>query len=277
MFRRLSGKFAVAIIVAVVTAGLGVAKTGALNTLGEAIGNTLNSGQTQRELGQAAQAGRGILSDGSHVLGDLAATLAGDESQASGTRGSDLGFDADQTEATLQGLIVRGDADGSSYNRESDFGEAWADIDGNGCDTRDDILARDLTDTTKDGDCTITSGTLADPYTGATIHFTRGRTTSSAVQIDHVVALKNAWQSGAQGLPAERRKELANDPLNLLAVDGPANNTKSDSDASEWLPDNAGFRCQYVERQVAVKAKYGLWVTEPEKTAMEDVLASCKK
>lgn len=120
------------------------------------------------------------------------------------------------------------------------------------------------------------TGKLADPYTGKTIDFKRGKKTSSAVQIDHVVALSDAWQTGAQDIDEQKRRELANDPENLVASDGPANMQKSDSDASEWLPGNTAYRCTYVARQVHVKAKYKLWVTPDEKRAMENVLNSCK-
>ncbi|MEV6669826.1 HNH endonuclease family protein [Streptomyces sp. NPDC051162] len=148
---------------------------------------------------------------------------------------------------------------------------------GNSCDTRNDILARDLTDKKfKDGSkCVIDAGTLADPYTGGKIHFERGRKTSSAVQIDHIVALSNAWQTGAQKLPQARREALANDPLNLVSADGPANMGKGDKDASAWLPANKKFQCAYVARQVAVKKAYGLWVTSEEGDAMRKVLNGC--
>jgi hypothetical protein len=119
------------------------------------------------------------------------------------------------------------------------------------------------------------SGTLNDPYTGSVVAFTRGETTSQAVQIDHVVALSNAWQTGAQTLTHEQRVAFANDPLELLAVDGEANQQKSDGDAATWLPANKTYRCQYVSRQIAIKAKYQLWVTAAEKEAMLRVLQEC--
>src|SRR5947199_120048 len=81
----------------------------------------------------------------------------------------------------------------------------------------------------------------------------RGQRTSAAVQIDHVVALSDAWQTGAQLLPALERARLANDPVELLAVDGPTNEAKGDGDAATWLPPNKPFRCAYVARQIAVK------------------------
>ena len=163
------------------------------------------------------------------------------------------------------------------------FGPAWTDdvsvADGhNGCDTRNDILRRDLTMVVlKPGTngCVVATGVLHDPYTGATIHFTRGVTSSEAVQIDHVVALGDAWQTGAQQLSLTVRTNLANDPLELLAVSGPANDQKGDSDAASWLPPNKGFRCSYVARQVAVKMRYRLWVTPAERAAIARVLATC--
>ena len=177
----------------------------------------------------------------------------------------------------LSQIPVKGRAPKTGYSRE-EFGPAWADVDHNGCDTRNDILARDLTDETfKPGtqDCVVASGTFADPYTGTTISFVRGNTTSTAVQIDHVVALSDAWQKGAQQLTAEERRQLANDPLNLFAADGPANGAKSDSDAATWLPPNTAFRCEYVARQTAVKAEYRLWMTQAEHDAIAAILGAC--
>lgn len=178
-------------------------------------------------------------------------------------------------EKDLASLPVRAQASKAGYSRDQ-FGPAWADVDGNGCDTRDDILARDLTKVARKADrCTVTSGILADPYTATTIRFTRGATTSSAVQIDHVVALGDAWVTGARGLSSDTREALANDPANLLAVDGPTNAAKGDSDASQWLPPNGAFHCAYVTTQVEVKKKYGLWVTRPERDAIATVLQDC--
>ncbi|MFC8303528.1 DUF1524 domain-containing protein [Specibacter sp. NPDC057265] len=179
--------------------------------------------------------------------------------------------------AALATLPIKGRAPKTGYSRE-EFGPAWADVDRNGCDTRNDILARDLAaETFKPGthDCIVLTGGLADPYTGTTIDFVRGPATSSAVQIDHVVALNDAWQKGAQQLSADQRMAFANDPLNLLAVDGPSNQQKGASDAATWLPANKSFRCEYVARQISVKATYSLWVTAGEHDAMEKVLADC--
>ncbi|WP_270241593.1 GmrSD restriction endonuclease domain-containing protein [Kocuria marina] len=179
--------------------------------------------------------------------------------------------------AALGDLPVKGRAPKTDYSRDQ-FGPRWADTDHNGCDTRNDILRRDLTGiAVKPGThgCNVSSGTLESPYTGETIDFVAGQATSSHVQIDHVVALSDAWQKGAQQLDAARRTELANDPLNLLAVDGPSNNTKSDADAATWLPPRTGERCEYVATQIAVKQRYELWVTDAEKNAMVRVLDTC--
>lgn len=179
--------------------------------------------------------------------------------------------------AVLDSIPVKGRAAKTGYRRD-EFGPAWSDTDHNGCDTRNDILARDLTNETfKPGtnNCVVATGTLADKYTGTTIDFVRGQDTSSAVQIDHVVALSDAWQKGAQQLSDGQRKELANDPLNLMAADGAANSAKGDKDAATWLPPNKTFRCEYVSKQVAVKAKYSLWVTQAEHNAIADILATC--
>jgi hypothetical protein len=148
----------------------------------------------------------------------------------------------------------------------------------NGCDTRNDILRRDLTAVqVKVGTngCLVLNGTLEDPYSARTIAFVRGTATSDDVQIDHVVALSDAWRSGAQLLTAEQRQDLANDPLNLLAVSGPLNQAKGDSDAASWLPPNVAFRCPYVITQIQVKTRYALWVGSAEHDAMARVLTAC--
>lgn len=177
-----------------------------------------------------------------------------------------------ETVQILDELSVKGRAPKTGYAREQ-FGRGWSKhLDG--CDTRNKILKRDLVDTTENEKCQILTGTLNDPYTNEQIEFSRN-INSSAVQIDHVVALSDAWQKGAQQISPEQRVELANDPLNLLAVDGPANQQKGDSDAASWLPENRAFRCQYVDRQIRVKQKYNLWVTGAEKAAMGRVLSRC--
>jgi len=169
----------------------------------------------------------------------------------------------------LETLPVKGRAPKTDYSR-SQFGSGWATV--SGCDTRNIILHRDLQNPVVDEKCIVTSGTLQDPYTGTTIEFTKG---SSDIQIDHVVAISNAWQTGAANLTRELRVQLANDPLELIAVQGDANQQKSDGDAATWLPSNKGFRCQYVARQIAIKQKYSLWVTSAEKQAILDVLSGC--
>jgi len=177
--------------------------------------------------------------------------------------------------ALLATLAVKGRAPKTGYDRTQSFGSAWLDVDHNGCDTRNDILARDLTAVVKSGSCRVLSGSLQGPYTGKTIAFSRGTATSSLVQIDHVVALSNAWQTGAQQLTQAQRVSLANDPLNLLAVDGRTNSSKGDGDSATWLPPQTSYRCAYVARQISVKATYGLWVTAAEQQSMTRVLVSC--
>ena len=191
------------------------------------------------------------------------------QSQQSGSN-SDSG---EVARNALAALPTKGRAPKTGYKR-SQFGDGWAKA--GGCDTRNVILRRDLANTVLgDDNCKVQAGALSDPYTGQRIAFKRGANSSGAVQIDHVVALSNAWQTGAQQLSSEQRISLANDPLELLAVDGPANQQKGDGDAATWLPSNKPFRCQYIARQIAVKKKYSLWVTPPERAAMERILASC--
>ncbi|SEQ27290.1 HNH endonuclease family protein [Arthrobacter sp. OV608] len=216
---------------------------------------------------------------GSLVGCDAAANALEDIDRAPGIGASSTVDPATAANALgqLNSIPVKGRAPKTGYTRD-EFGPAWADTDRNGCDTRNDILTRDLTDETfKPGtnNCVVMTGTLADKYTGTTITFTRGQDTSSDVQIDHIVALSDAWQKGAQQLNTDQRKELANDPLNLMAADGPTNSAKGDKDAATWLPPNKAFRCEYVARQTAVKAKYGLWVTQAEHDAIATILQGC--
>lgn len=148
----------------------------------------------------------------------------------------------------------------------------------NGCDTRNDVLRRDLTDVVLKPDsngCAVLTGTLNDPYSGAIVAFVRGRSTSSAVQVDHIVALGNAWVTGAQSLTTAQRVDLANDPLNLITTRRHVNAQKGDGDAATWLPPARSYRCTYVTRQIAVKARYRLWVTPAERDAIVRVLRTC--
>jgi hypothetical protein len=179
----------------------------------------------------------------------------------------------------LATLAVKGRAPKTGYAR-SEFGQTWADVDRNGCDTRNDILKRDLTEVLlkeKTRNCVVLSGILIDRYSGETINFVRGNITSMEVQIDHVVAMSNSWQTGAFKLTLAQRTALANDPMNLFAVKGRLNSQKGDGDAATWLPPLKKFRCAYVAQQIAVKAKYSLWVTAPEKEAMMRILTTCPK
>ena len=177
----------------------------------------------------------------------------------------------------LTSLEIKGRAPKTGYDRDQ-FGPQWADVDRNGCDTRNDVLRRDLRDArTKPGSngCVVMTGNLADPFSGTIITFVRGTDTSQEINVDHVVALSDAWQKGAQQLDLEQRTRFANDPLNLLAVQGTANQQKGDGDAATWLPANTDFRCDYVARQIAIKAEYELWMTQAEHDAIEDILRGC--
>lgn len=188
--------------------------------------------------------------------------------------------------AALAQLPVKGRAPKTGYARDQ-FGTAWTDANaamwgGNSLSTREDILSRDLAAIickTRSAQalppCVVQSGVLHDPYTGTTLNFVRGEKTSPLVPIDHVVALGDSWQTGAQQLSLAERVDLANDPLNLIATTQAPNSAKSDSDAASWLPPNKAFRCAYVARQVAVKLRYRLWVTGAEKDAINAVLSTC--
>jgi hypothetical protein len=177
----------------------------------------------------------------------------------------------------LESLSVKGRAPKTGYSREA-FGPRWADTDYNGCDTRNDMLRRDLVDIVlkpRTRGCVVLEGLLLDFYSGGEIPFIRGEGTSDDVQIDHVVSLSNAWQTGMFQRGPEERRIFANDPLNLLAVWGRLNEQKGDGDAATWLPPRKAYRCEFVARQIAVKAAYSLWLTPPEKQAMLRILRGC--
>ena len=175
----------------------------------------------------------------------------------------------------LEALATSSERPEVAYEREL-FGQRWADVDRNGCDTRNDVLRRDLTGVMVKpgtGGCKVLSGELVDPYSGAVIEFSSQD--PQAVQIDHAVSLADAWDSGAWAWDAGRREQFANDPDNLLAVDGPANQSKGDATAAEWLPTTSDGRCELVRRQVAVKIEWGLSVSDRERAAMRGVLEVC--
>ncbi|MFD4574183.1 HNH endonuclease family protein [Streptomyces sp. NPDC058417] len=206
---------------------------------------------------------------------DLAGPGSAGPAQSTGDTGGsgDSGGKGGPALSAARSLPVKGRAPRTDYDRDR-FGTPWADTDSNDCDTRDDILRRDLEDVRSTGGaCKVTYGVLeSDPYSGKDVTYRRGR---SQVDIDHVVALSDAWQKGAKYWDAGKRIALANDPLNLIAVDASTNRSKGDGDTATWLPPNKGYRCAYVAAQVAVKKKYELWVTDAEKAAMTKVLTAC--
>lgn len=209
--------------------------------------------------------------------------------QAEGSEGAANTADGVQSEAgeqtntdgnvraleVLAELPIKGRAPKTGYDRSEQFYKNWPTIDG--CNLRQRIIRRELGEQAQlaaDG-CTVVAGEFDEPYTGQHMVFKEKAEFSKKIQIDHIVALSDAWQKGAQQLSAERRYELATDPLNLVAAEASANQQKSDGDAATWLPKNKSFRCQYVARQVSVKYKYDLWVTQAEHDAIVRVLDTC--
>lgn len=180
--------------------------------------------------------------------------------------------DAPLATEILERLVVKGRAPKTGYARE-EFYNGWPTVDG--CSLRQRIIKREFGESAVLDGCNVIAGEYEEPYTGAYKTFVAKEEISKGIQIDHVVALSDAWQKGAQYLSSETRYEIATDPLNLLAVDAAANEKKSDGDAATWLPSNKKFRCQYVARQVSVKYKYMLWVTEAEKNAIAKILENC--
>lgn len=181
--------------------------------------------------------------------------------------------------AALDRLPVKGKAPATGYSR-AQFGPEWTDatarpMSRDGCDTRSNVVGRDSINATfKPGtrDCVVLTSTITDPYTGRTFTYHRG---DSSASVDHAVALKNAWLTGAQQLTLQERTELANDPANLVTVSSNINSAKGASDASSWLPPNKSHRCAYAARQIAIKTTYRLWVTKAEKDALDRVLTPC--
>jgi hypothetical protein len=168
--------------------------------------------------------------------------------------------------------------------RRAAFGDAWTDDNPapgghNGCDTRNDILDRDLVDKTyvsiKRCPHAVASGTLHDPYTNATVAFVRGNQVGASVQIDHIVPLALAWDLGARAWPDDVRLRFANDPANLLAVAGAPNQDKGDSEPARWMPPNGAFHCQYAVQFIAVLRGYGLPVDAPSAGVLRDAAATC--
>lgn len=204
-------------------------------------------------------------------------TLVENTGAEDGTSGTDVVLGESESKKlaveVLEELEVKGRAPKTGYKREQ-FYDGWPLVDG--CSLRQRIIRRELGESAVilDG-CNVVAGEYDEPYTGEHLVFSERAEISDRIQIDHVVALSDAWQKGAQGLTTEERYEFATDALNLLAVDGEANKKKSDGDAATWLPSNKKFRCQYVARQVSVKYKYSLWVTAAEKEAIARVLANC--
>ena len=177
--------------------------------------------------------------------------------------------------AVLEQLPVKGRTAKTGYTRE-EFYNSWPTIDG--CSLRQRIIRREMGSSaviSSTDNCSVISGEYTEPYTGSHLIFYQKSDFTKGIQIDHVVALSDAWQKGAQNLSKDQRYQLATDPLNLLAVDAKTNQSKSDGDAASWLPPNKAFRCQYVARQVSVKYKYALWVTAAEKAAIKAVLKTC--
>jgi hypothetical protein len=193
------------------------------------------------------------------------------------TRVPDGTLDVAGARTALAQLKVAAPARMDGYSRSCDnggkcvFGQPWFDADGDGCDQRSQVLARDLTDVVrKEGRCAVKSGTLHDPYTGATI------TTISKIQIDHVVPLAAMWRGGAASWSPDQRTAAANDLRNLLAVEGKTNQAKGDQTPDEWMPPNTAYVCPYARIYVTVKSVHALTVTSAEQAALERALATCR-
>jgi hypothetical protein len=261
-----------ALLIIAVIVGLLLTRGGQIAPPWQSGAGSGDNGGTGAGGGSGSGSGSGTSSGGGSGSGWVSRSGSG----ASSAGGANSGVASPADAVGLLGqLPIKGKAPYTGYSRTLQFGEAWDDTDHNGCNTRDDILARDLSGVSRSSTCKVLKGVLLDPYTGATVSFVRGISTSPDVQIDHVVALLDAWETGAQQLTFAQRLAFANDPRNLLAVGGEINQAKGSGDAATWLPPNRAYRCEYVARQITVKAAYGLWITSAEHEAMARVLSSC--
>lgn len=168
--------------------------------------------------------------------------------------------------------------------RRSAFGDSWDDNNDapgghNGCDTRNDILDRDLVDKTyvsiRRCPDAVATGVLHDPYTSTDVAFQRGARVGASVQIDHIVPLSYAWDMGAYDWPDQQRLRFANDPANLIAVQGHANQDKRDSPPADWMPPNTAFACQYAIQFIAVLRGYSLPVDQASTGVLRQAAATC--
>jgi Protein of unknown function (DUF1524) len=219
----------------------------------------------------------------------LAVVVAYQVSIASGDRAADFVAQADAPTVAPGVDVLAGIAEipvrirGYDYRRDA-FGDSWTDDNPapgghNGCDTRNDILDRDLFEKTyvsiKRCPNAVATGVLRDPYTNATVAFVRGNQIGASVQIDHIVPLALAWDLGARNWTDEQRLRFANDPGNLLAVAGQANQDKGDKEPVVWMPPNAAFRCQYAMQFIEVLRGYALPVDAPSASVLRDAAATC--
>ncbi len=219
----------------------------------------------------------------------LAVVVAYQVSMASGDRAADFVAQADVPTVAPGVDVLAGIAEipvrirGYDYRRDA-FGDSWTDDNPapgghNSCDTRNDILDRDLVEKTyvsiKRCPNAVATGVLRDPYTNATVAFVRGNQIGASVQIDHIVPLALAWDLGARNWTDEQRLRFANDPGNLLAVAGEANQDKGDKEPVVWMPPNAAFRCQYAMQFIAVLRGYALSVDAPSASVLRDAAATC--
>ena len=226
--------------------------------------------------GSQSVGGAGVVASDGHAVSPLVDT----DGTKAGLAPITSPADRNAARTLINGLKTQNPASMTGYTRDK-FGQAWTDgatgvpFAGNGCDTRDDVLARDGQNVQaeakgKASHCVVESMTLANPYTGQSIQFTKKNAT--AVQIDHVLPLGYSWQMGSSQWTAAHREQLANDPLELLAVDGSDNSAKGDSGPAAWMPPSKAIGCAYSVRFAQVAIKYQLPVASADKAAM---LAQC--
>lgn len=256
-----------------------------LSTLRERVlGNREGQDEALAPDAQESEAGEREAQD-SLGNGDASGDTGGSaDGSADGNADGNASAEIQQARAWLAELAVEEEvALGMPKYERAAFGQRWSDdveveLGHNGCDTRNDILHRDLTNVQtrpNTRECVVTQGDFYDPYSGINMTFIRGDGTSDLVQIDHVVALANAWYAGAYTWDGQTRRNFANDPLNLQATTKQENQAKKAKTADQWLPSNPAYTCTYVKRQVHIKHAYGLSVTPGERQTMSEVLARC--
>jgi hypothetical protein len=149
----------------------------------------------------------------------------------------------------------------------------WVGV-GNGCDSRKAVIISEaIVKPTVEKGCVIKGGEWLSIYDNVKV------TDAGKLDVDHMVPLAEAWDSGASAWDAAKREMYANDqtdPRHLIAVTGASNRSKSDQDPADWVPTNKAYVCEYLDNWVSIKVRWNLAVDKKEKDFILTNLKSCK-